>query len=293
MLMVEKRLDKLDDAFLFTISVVGLLFTIVQAIRTDGTGLIEISPLLILGVALPFYIGYLRGAIYDSLIERVRGWIYLIVGASAYCAFLSLTINSYATFLFVFLAIASIQYMEKWFKSTFNFEETATNMYAFSGTVVSSFALAYSFIFFTKLLGNQSQFSLLIVQILVAYVGFLLVMVSEKLSRQVQNANLNLSIERIQNEVKKEYPKKAKFLFLIVILAAKLGACGIRQAIQKAKVFFGLSFSFLLSGSFLLTIQKPFLPEIIPDILLVVGMLFLGLALIPFLKLKKIDFKDL
>jgi hypothetical protein len=44
-------------------------------------------PLLIVGLFFPFYIGYLRGAIVvDSILERIRGWIYFTTGTSIYAA---------------------------------------------------------------------------------------------------------------------------------------------------------------------------------------------------------------
>lgn len=84
----QNKLDRLDDAFLFTISLVGVLFTVVQVATEGITGLIEILPLLILGIAIPFYVGYIRGAIEcKSVIERARGWVYLAVVVIAYFAF--------------------------------------------------------------------------------------------------------------------------------------------------------------------------------------------------------------
>lgn len=79
----EKKLERLDTAFLFIISLVGLLFTIIQFAAEGIAGLLEILPLLVLGVVIPFYVGYVRGAIEDnSLIEKARGWVFLTVGVS-------------------------------------------------------------------------------------------------------------------------------------------------------------------------------------------------------------------
>jgi len=44
-------------------------------------------PLLIIGLVIPIYIGYVRGAILlDTLEERVRGWIYFLIGVFYYSA---------------------------------------------------------------------------------------------------------------------------------------------------------------------------------------------------------------
>ena len=57
------RLDKLDDAFLFIVSFIGLLITIIQAsiFGTSVQSLVEVLPLLFLGMVMPLYIGYFRG----------------------------------------------------------------------------------------------------------------------------------------------------------------------------------------------------------------------------------------
>jgi hypothetical protein len=302
-------LDKLDDAFLFVISTVGLLFTIIQVYRANLTGIFEIIPLLILGVFLPFYVGYIRGAIYDSLIERVRGWIYLIVGVSAYSAFLTLTLAGLsalsiavflvlASLLFSFVALLSIQYIEKWFRNTFSFEESAQNMYAFSGTVASSFLLAFAFVTLTKLL-NSLQFSFLLTQMIIVYPFILVAVVTEKLSRQVQNAHLTKSFEEIENEAyANQPPKSLKFLLSIALLATNLGTCGVRETFKKSKLFLVSLFASLILlflGSFLISYnsQFPEIPEIIPDAFLLLGMVLLALAVIPFFRLKKINFESL
>jgi len=294
-------LDKLDDAFLFVISTVGLLFTIIQGYRANLTGIIEIIPLLFLGVFLPFYVGYIRGAVHNSLIERVRGWIYLIVGVSAYCAFLTLKLGGFlilVSLLFIFVALGSIHYIEKWFKNTFSFEESAQNMYSFSGTVASSFLLAIAFDYLTQLLSNI-QVSLLLTQMVIVYPFVMVAMMSEKLSREVQHAHMNKSFEEIENEIYSHEPHKSiKFLLSILFLASFLGAAGLKDGLKKIKLLFLPLLSSLILftlGTFLLSSQNLFqkIPEIIPDIFLILGMFLLALAVIPFLRLEKINLDNI
>jgi len=55
--------------------------------------MLRFSPLFITGLAWPFYIGYLRGAIStDTMLERVRGWVYFCLGSSVWLALLMVTI---------------------------------------------------------------------------------------------------------------------------------------------------------------------------------------------------------
>lgn len=74
------NVDKLDDAFLFVLGLGILGFAIVEGSIKDSSWLYDAIPVLIAGVGFPFYVGYVRGALNDSVIERMRGWIYLLVG---------------------------------------------------------------------------------------------------------------------------------------------------------------------------------------------------------------------
>jgi hypothetical protein len=287
-------LEKLDEAFLFSISLVSLAFTIIQVYQASLLGLIQIIPLLVLGVALPFYVGYLRGAIYDSLIERLRGWVYLIVGVNAYCAFLALTLPSWfalTSLFFIMVAVISIQHMETWFKNVFSFEETAPNMYSFSGTVASSFILAFSFVFVNKLLVN-SQFSVFVLQIVMIYLSFMIAVASEKLSREVQRAQINTNIEDLKADlIKDAIVKRGNLVILTINLAMKLAKSGVLEIGKKSKYILFISLFLFLFGTFFLdptTSVK--IPEILPEVAIFIGMLLFALSVFPFLKLKNIDY---
>lgn len=81
------RIQPLDDAFLFSIGSTNIVVVFFQ-IMLSGTDAALLSvPLLIVGLFVPFYIGYLRGAIVvDTVLERIRGWIYFSAGTSVYIA---------------------------------------------------------------------------------------------------------------------------------------------------------------------------------------------------------------
>jgi hypothetical protein len=84
----KSRVDKLDEAFLFLISLTSIIFTVIQAFFGGLAFILYSILLLIFGVVMPFYCGYLKGALEDSAIMRVRGWIYLFIGTAGYVTML-------------------------------------------------------------------------------------------------------------------------------------------------------------------------------------------------------------
>lgn len=79
------RVGKLDSALLFLSSTVGLMFAVIRAAIDPATAIGTAIPLIILGVVLPFYYGYVRGALVRlSTADRYRGWIFFLVGLGAY-----------------------------------------------------------------------------------------------------------------------------------------------------------------------------------------------------------------
>ena len=86
----KARYNRMDELFLNLASSIGILFSLIQAAVAGVNSVVLFSPLLLLGWALPIYVGYIRGAIRDFKQERVRGWIYLVVGVLIYCAHVGL-----------------------------------------------------------------------------------------------------------------------------------------------------------------------------------------------------------
>jgi hypothetical protein len=83
----SKKERLFDNALIFAISFFNIAFVILT-LFADSSRIIYLFPLLLIWIAVPFYIGYLRGAIeIDTIVERIRGWVYLIVGVSSYFGF--------------------------------------------------------------------------------------------------------------------------------------------------------------------------------------------------------------
>jgi len=81
----EMRADKLDTSLLFIISCLGLIFSVLQIFLSGRLSLIYILMPLITGFILPFWYGFLQGAVFHDLpIIRVKGWIYLYFGIFLY-----------------------------------------------------------------------------------------------------------------------------------------------------------------------------------------------------------------
>jgi len=81
----RQRIAKLDSALLFLSSTVGVMFAVLRSAINPATSLVAAGPLVVLGVVLPFYYGYVRGALVrSSIVDRYRGWIFFLVGLSAY-----------------------------------------------------------------------------------------------------------------------------------------------------------------------------------------------------------------
>lgn len=78
-------MERFDEFFLFITSVLGLFFSLLYTLLGYREIVYGFLPLLIIGLVIPIYIGYIRGAILlDMLEERVRGWIYFLSGVGIY-----------------------------------------------------------------------------------------------------------------------------------------------------------------------------------------------------------------
>jgi hypothetical protein len=76
---------KLDSALLFLLSTVGIIFAVIRAVINPSASIVTAIPLVVLGIMLPFYYGYVRGALVrSSTVDRYRGWIFFLVGLGAY-----------------------------------------------------------------------------------------------------------------------------------------------------------------------------------------------------------------
>ena len=78
-------MQNLDSLLLFLSSGSSLFFSIIYLLLGYPELVLGFIPLLMLGLVVPVYVGYIRGAmILDTLEERVRGWIYFCVGSTVY-----------------------------------------------------------------------------------------------------------------------------------------------------------------------------------------------------------------
>ena len=145
----RRKLNNLDNALLFAIGSVTLIITLLQINLNDLTQVIEAIPFVILGIILPFIVGYIRGSIeFNTIEERVRGWIYFFIGTSSYFAFFFvfrirqqpyiLTETLFVTILVIGMLV-TLSFI-KWSNNVFGVKNQAIK-YAYSGTILGSYGL--------------------------------------------------------------------------------------------------------------------------------------------------------
>jgi len=84
---LKLKAGKLDTLFLFIPTVLTIAFSIVQYLggpAQEPKRMTAFIPLYVVGAGIPIYVGYYRGGIGDSNLERARGWIYLVSGTWLY-----------------------------------------------------------------------------------------------------------------------------------------------------------------------------------------------------------------
>lgn len=87
---IESRKARIDELLLFLSSGLGILFSVIQASVAGVSSVVLFAPLLLLGLVLPIYLGYIKGAVQDRNEERIRGWTYLIGGVLIYSTHIGL-----------------------------------------------------------------------------------------------------------------------------------------------------------------------------------------------------------
>jgi hypothetical protein len=61
------------------------MFAVIRTAVNPATSILTAIPLIFLGTVLPFYYGYVKGALVrSSTVDRYRGWIFFFVGLGAY-----------------------------------------------------------------------------------------------------------------------------------------------------------------------------------------------------------------
>jgi hypothetical protein len=170
----ERKTEKLDAAFLFVLSFVGIIVSFLQVTVINLGAFIEALPFLVLGIVLPFYVGYLRGAIeVDTVQERMRGWVYALIGTTYYLgSFVIAWLNFHYSQLPYILGLLLMYSMImgsliltyralKWSNKIFAFE-TVTSQYVFSVTGLSAVASGFLFSVLTAFMRDLHERDVLV-----------------------------------------------------------------------------------------------------------------------------------
>ncbi len=290
----NNKLERLDDLFLFTISTIGLLFTIIQVLTIGIVGFIEISPILLLGVGLPVYVGYVRGAIEygDIITERLRGWVYLVIGITAFAAFFLLRYGSLGILFYSFFLLLAFLLgysLERWFNTVFCAQKNIANLYAFSSTIIAgislAYFLAYSVILYLTYLTTLQFSSLTLALINLAVLTLMIFIVLEATSRRLHSLKLPIS------ERQAEKRHRQFFLIRVLLCAVEVLLLALRQNAKIINLFI-TGLLFYLISIFALLVELAFQSEIaalVYGALSVTSMLFLLTVAAMAIKSKEIN----
>lgn len=259
----SRKLDSLDDALLFAIGLVSLIITLIQIDTYNASQVIEAIPFIILGILLPFIVGYMKGAIeFNSVEERIRGWIYFIIGTFSYFAFFAVSrlqipyILTESVFVTILIIGVIVTYLFiQWANRIFDVKNPGS-IYAYSGTVFGAAtcawllrALASVYLDFQGkdlffFLINNSTF--LFFWVTICLFSFSIVIMFEKIS---SNA--------LRNEIKPDNSQR-RISRLFFVKGTKLGlrllAFSFSYDIKHA-LLLSESFIFWAIGSFLLALN--------------------------------------
>ncbi len=256
----KERLDKLDNAFLFVISVVGLMITIIQGYSNGILGIIVAFPILVLGMPLPFYIGYIRAAISlpqteEAVFERLRGWGYLIFGVGAYMSIISPTLPSllpYGILLYFGILLISALfagYMQSWFMKAFEVGRAPVHQISYVASIASaaSFAIAFgftvaSYVHWTPLV-SPSYFSI-ILDVYIVAAAFMVGIMFEKTSRMITSDKIPLSEKQIKGVVEGSFIGRA-IVGIWIVFGHIIGACRRASILWIVGIFLAFPATFI------------------------------------------------
>ena len=294
---LRSKIERLDTAFLFGLASIGLIIAFLET-NKDLTSAIEAIPFLFLGVLLPFLVGYMRGAIeLDSVEERLRGWIYFLIGTSSYFAFFVFNwvhaeyVYKETAFISVIMfSILVAYFLLSWSKKVFGVSG-ASCQYAFSGTIFSAMAIAFInrlavAMFFdyqnrALLLSSRNPDFLFWFSIVVFALSTVIIL--EKASTNAINAELKLP---------KSEGKLQKIRSFTPIKGLILGFKLLEYAFDfNLETFFIWSQAFALwaLGCFLWVVGIPFFPQTF----FMIAIIFSLIAIIAFFKMEPIRYKRL
>ena len=112
---VAARIERLDDLLIYCTGLGGLIPYALQALFGEFFTTIGTLPILLFVLIAPIYIGLYRGAIeLDIIEERIRGWIYLIIGvltSPCFLVLLWLKSTGYLTGLAYFILNTTLEFL--------------------------------------------------------------------------------------------------------------------------------------------------------------------------------------
>lgn len=295
----SKKIERLDRAFLFVLGSVGLVISFIET-KKDVTGMMEAIPFLLLGIFLPFLVGYMRGAIeIDSVEERMRGWIYFIIGTCSYFAFFMFRrVHAeyiYQESLFILLITFSLlitYLLLRWSKKVFHISG-ASPQYAFSGTVLCATGAAFLIRLIISLyldfqdkdiyeiISTNSSELLFWISIILASLS--VVLIFEKASRNTLQTEL---------ELPKLKGRAVKLRNFFLTRGLFLGFMLSEYALDfdlKARFLWLQAFAFWVLGCFFWVARIPLFPQIF----FLITVIFTSIAGIIFYKMGTISFEDI
>jgi len=265
----------------------------------DLTSIMEAIPFLLLGIVLPFIVGYMRGAIEkDSLEERMRGWIYFIVGTVSYFAFFIFSrVHAeyiYQESLFIFLITFSLlitYLLLRWSKEVFDIAG-ASSQYAFSGTTLCAVGAAFLIRLVVSLFSDfqgkhvheiiSTSSSELLFWISIILASVAIVLIFEKASRNALRNEL---------ELPKTKGRLGKLRNFFVIKGTILGFMLLEYAFDfnlKARFLWLQAFAFWVLGCLVWVARF----QLFPQIFFLITIVFTSIAGIIFYKMPTITFEN-
>ena len=225
----QRKADSLDNGLLFAIGLVTFVITLLQINMNDPTQVIEAITFIVLGILLPFVVGYLGGSIeFNSVEERMRGWIYFLIGTFSYFAFFA-TFRIKAEYIitesvFIFILICGIittYALLKWSNRVFNIQNPSIQ-YAYSGTALGAATCAWLLRILTSLYFDfqgknvydliTTSYASLLFWISLSLFSFSIVVICEKASA---NAFRNrLELPKLSNRIQRLFFVKGAILGL-------------------------------------------------------------------------------
>lgn len=239
----HRRMERLDEFFLFITSVLGLFFSWLYTLLGYREIIYGFLPLLIIGVVIPIYIGYVRGAILlDTLEERVRGWIYFLHGVVFYLGLCVLfAVNEllpilnveFETFsrlfflagLFFFGFFLGGKTLYRWFcrniYNAFNYKMTRLMEKIYDDTASNAFwTTIYFYISFNVSTSENLDFVLTFLLIFFISLGVVNFILSERFIRKWVNLIRFSDFIEVESKRKRSYisPRIAKIIMWISII---------------------------------------------------------------------------